>query len=146
MTVTTGGRGSSRLSSTGSSSSSSSSSSTTPTMSTCWPSSAPTSSMASSDNDWVMETISPAVNRIFTISAAPTPSLSPSSWGVAPRWTLTPGVVGAAGSTGAGAVGGAGGATTAVATSASTWPLPAGGVWILFALGGVRGRGVAGGG
>ena len=95
-------------------------------MSTGWPSSTATSSMASSDSDWVMDTISPALKSTFTISAALTPSLSPSSWGLAPLWILIA-AAGAAGSGAAGATSSSGGAITAVATFSSTCPLPAGG-------------------
>ncbi len=76
MTVTTGGRGTSRDSSTSSSGSWSRISSSSPTISASMPSSLATSVIASSDNDVVAVAISPARNRIFTISAGPLPSFS----------------------------------------------------------------------
>ena len=76
ITVTTGGRGTSLLPRRppprGLRSSASSS---TPTISTACPSSAATSSIASSESECVAVTISPAMNRIFTISARRLPEL-----------------------------------------------------------------------
>ena len=98
MTVTTGGRGTSRDSSTSSSSPSSRSSSASPTTSASMPRSVATSAIASSDNDVVAVAISPERNRIFTISAGPLPSLlGDRPAGSRPRTTRS---VGTAGSTG----------------------------------------------
>ncbi len=134
ITVTTGGRGTSRDSSIASSSSAALASSSMSTISTVLPSSPATSSMAASVSDWVIVTISPAMSRVFTISAGVTPSFSARSWGDAPRATRTTASPGAsawasgAGSSGvAGSSGSAAGASTsssATAVGASACPSP----------------------
>ena len=99
MTVTTGGRVTSCASSTSSPGSSAWSSSSIPRISGTSPSSSVTMATASSVSDVVAVTISPAMNRIFTMSAGDWPSLSAMVCGVAPRTSCRT-LEGARGSTG----------------------------------------------
>ena len=118
MTVTTGGRGASLDSSRASSSSSRSSASSTLAIWISRPSSAAISSTAASDSDCAAETISPAVNRILTTSAADTPSRSAMSCGVAPRGTRTAGGCSATSGTASSTISGASSRSTATWTVA----------------------------
>ena len=75
------------------------SSSSMPMISSSRPSSSATNAIASSDRDVVAVAISPAMNRIFTISPGDLPSLSAIVCGVAPRTSCST-LEGASGSTG----------------------------------------------